>query len=127
MMTARFTPFLAKVLMSKTRFRLVWLGMPPSVTRRWFAGWTEGERYNTCAVPYFETTEALEILEMLKSLRPFFEDAEYDVEYDEFIFCEDIEMKREGRFEGQELDTPDGPKKVYPIGSWCWPWIEEGG
>lgn len=42
----------------------------------------------------------------------------------ELVFWGDIEMKRKERFEGEEVLTPEGSKKVYPVGAWAW--LEEG-
>lgn len=48
------------------------------------------------------------------------------MERDEFTFWYDIELKHEGRFEGEEISTAEGSKKAYPIGAWEWPRLAEG-
>ena len=110
-------------MLYKTRSRLDDYTFPADVTEQWFTGWSAGEIFNTCAVPYFEKDEADRILTMLRSV---YEDVAYEPPYDQYVFWEDIEMKREYRYDGQEMETPEGRKTLYPIGSWDWPWEAEG-
>lgn len=88
-----------------------------------FRGYAKGDTWNGWACPYFEKTVAEQIAEHYSELHRYDHEEEYWAEYvseeDAFAFHDD--QDEEPRKFGA-IDT--GEEKLYPIGAYCWTWVE---
>jgi hypothetical protein len=83
-------------------------------------GWTRGAHWNGWACPYFERDAALAILAKQ-------DEGGGKSQYDEttdtmLVWTEGDDEPR--RYPAEVLQTPEGPKTVYAVGSWEWIWDE---
>jgi len=83
-------------------------------------GWTRGEHWNGWACPRFEFSAALEVI--VFNNEPPVGTARFDPETDTVIVH--WQNDEEQRYEGEIIETAEGPKKVYAIGAWAWIWEE---
>jgi hypothetical protein len=83
-----------------------------------FEGWSDGTDWNGWAVPFFELDQAMEVL---AALRRTGRTSEYDPQTDTFVFAEQ-EDDDEEQYPSSEIDTADGPRKVYGLGAGVWIW-----
>ena len=109
-----------------------------------FEGYTEGDRWNGWACPYFTKEVGMEILE--KNFNSEYYYGFYNEEHDAFIFNmeddvkytiedlkEDFDLCKElcekygyvDIFEGQDIMYNGNPIHVYPIGAYGWIWDED--
>lgn len=85
-------------------------------------GYTCGETWNGWECPLFTKLEALRIVNIVKKVSDGRTLAEYNKEFDTFLFRtegEDAEA-----YAGRQYDTEDGVKTLYDIGSRSWTWDE---
>lgn len=84
-------------------------------------GWTADERWNGWACPRFEKEEADKILEdfNLGAEHQARYNEEKDTYYFPSIFDDEVEWDE---YQGQIINTFEGPKKIYTIGSGFWVW-----
>jgi hypothetical protein len=78
-----------------------------------FVAWTFDEEWNEWAVPHFEKNEADKVATA--------HNCKYNPDNDSYEFEQAGEVEE---FEGLEIKTFEGPKKVYPIGAGSWVWDE---
>lgn len=80
--------------------------------------YTNGQRWNGWAMPYFPAETAHALLEYMPDLR-------YDASQDAFVSKSDGGESQGDVFPAQELLVNGKPVKVYAVGagSWCW-WLE---
>lgn len=89
-----------------------WLPQGVSVS-----AYTNGQRWNGWAMPYFPFEAAMQLLPHTPNLR-------YDEVTDTFISTMEgyPEGEDEERFSAQTLSVDGTPVKVYAIGTGCWTW-----
>jgi len=99
-------------------FRPVQLSLMDSEVH--FTGWTNGEKWNGWAKPYFELAEGHRLIEWLKD-----DKSHYDATQDVFLtISQDSE---EEVWAACSIAITDGSSiKAYPIGasSWCWDQVD---
>ena len=86
-----------------------------------YIGYTSGKLWNGWATPYFELAEAKRVAE------GFNETAEYPMEYDNIydqFYILDMETKELETWKGEDIQTTEGIKHLYGIGSYSWVWDE---
>jgi hypothetical protein len=91
-----------------------------------FEGWTSDERWNGWACPYFEFDSAMKIMDTWNTLTfcgAVFE-SRYDESQDVFRFYESSGGDWD-HFGPESIEVAGKSIKVYPIGAFCWTWIEE--
>ncbi len=76
-----------------------------------FDAWTLEEEWNEWAVPYFEKSEADRVAKIHA--------CKYNSSKDTYEFEQDGVLEE---FEGVEIETEEGSKKVYSIGGGSWIW-----
>ncbi len=89
-------------------------------------GWTDGTLWNGWATPRFTETTSHSIVEAYNS-RPHKnadEKAWYNPDSDTFYFSNSDFPSEPETFTGAEHEIENKPTKLYPIGSWCWVWVE---
>lgn len=87
-----------------------------------YPGWTTGEDWNGWATPHFEFKAAMKLaknsgLLYEKGRNLFRPDPDHP-------YWENAEIEEEDIWKGEDIETPEGPKHVYPIGAWYWVWDE---
>lgn len=84
-------------------------------------GWTADKRWNGWAMPMFEFKEAMQITKLL-GLKDV-------LGYEDFISHSDPEYIEENEgvelWEAEDIMTPRGVVRVYPVGTGSWIWSEE--
>lgn len=84
--------------------------------------YSDGFAWNGWATPYFTLEQGLKLCEKMPSVR-------YDAGSDAFIATDEHQdpEDREQPFEATEIQTAEGPLKVYGIGAgfWVWEWADE--
>ncbi len=98
---------------------------PESTT---YEGYTSGEKWNGFDCPLFELEESLKIMKDFNDLN---EELELNIKLvydpDQDHFTEEDENYDEDEYVVYEpllINTPDGTKKLYPIGTGYWTWEE---
>ncbi len=83
-----------------------------------YNGWTFEDYWNGFECPYFEKDEADKIMIDMKGRfendKYIFDDPDYFPDYEE-----------DDAFASQVIETVEGPKKVWAIGSWYWTWMKD--
>lgn len=84
-----------------------------------YIGFTDGYLWNGWATPYFEVTEALQVMADYNkdTGNPMW----YDEITDTFRIAE-TEYTSEGNWKGEDFQTEEGIKHLYGIGAYCWVW-----
>lgn len=75
-------------------------------------GWTFGEDWNGFECPYFEEDQAIEISKLVNG--------KYDKKDQSFTFPDESD----DIYRAELILTPDGVKKVWPIGAYNWTWTK---
>ena len=98
--------------MNKTIFTID--GIAPA-----YIGYTDGDRWNGWATPYFEKEEAFRVMEDYNKNTeiPIF----YNEQYDTFYHFGTDNYSGE-MWKGEDHKTEDGIKHLYSIGAYCWVW-----
>lgn len=79
-------------------------------------GYTNGERWNGFACPFFERAEAEQIAAAMERQQPG--SARYEVDTDTFIIGDTGDTEAdEFAATGKMVATVDGPKMLYPVGT----------
>jgi len=88
-----------------------------------FEGWTDGSLWNGWACPAFEKQEADRLAAHLRSVGCV---AEFDAAKDAFTIREfdGADLYDPEEYEGLDIETPEGTKRVYAIGAYSWVWQE---
>ena len=84
-----------------------------------YIGYTDGDRWNGWATPYFEKSEAIRVMEDYNknTESPIF----YNEEYDTFYHFGTDNYSGE-MWKGERYQTEEGIKILYGIGAYCWIW-----
>lgn len=77
--------------------------------------YSNGQRWNGWAMPYFPAEAAQQLLEYMPDLR-------YDAQRDAYVAGADDGETEEDIFEAQPLIIAGKEVKTYPIGAGCWCW-----
>jgi hypothetical protein len=98
-----------------------YLDVDPETT---FKGFTKGNTWNGWACPYFEKVLAEQIAEHYSELHRYDHEEEYWADYvsEEDVFAFHNDQDGEPRKFGP-VDV--GEEKLYPIGAYCWTWVED--
>lgn len=92
-----------------------------------FKGYVDKDFYLHGYAPYFDLETMKDILTSLKEIddaRDYETKWKYDKKNDTFIY-EDVENGYgKERYKGEDVETEDGIKHLYPTGEWMWE-IEE--
>lgn len=84
-----------------------------------YIGYTKGQLWNGWATPYFEFSEAIEIMQDFNKCADNL--MKYDETYDQFYVWDegndDYEM-----WKGKDYATDEGIKHLYGIGAYSWVW-----
>lgn len=80
-----------------------------------FSGWSGGQLWNGWECPFFETESALAIVAMLNRWYP------ESARMESGSIVVELDGERD-EFTSQTIETPEGFKTAYAIGSgaWCW-------
>lgn len=95
-----------------------------------FPGYTYGEHWNGFACPMFEKEDGLQIAKGINAFSPYSDGSElhFDEGTDTFIYSQPTGKPDEREvvdwFKGRDVQTPDGVKHLYDIGSHSWIWTE---
>ncbi|MCS3645420.1 hypothetical protein [Salinibacter ruber] len=88
-----------------------------------FEGYTKGDTWNGWACPYFEKDVAEQVAEHYSELHRYEGEEEYWAEYaaekDVFAFY-DTQSEEPQEFGAVQV----GGEKLYPIGAYCWTWVQ---
>ncbi|WP_263788949.1 hypothetical protein [Salinibacter grassmerensis] len=88
-----------------------------------FSGYTKGDTWNGWACPYFEKDVAEQVAEHYSQEDQYDHEEEYWAEYipeeDAFAF-HNHEYEEPREFGAVAFDG----HKLYPIGAYCWTWVE---
>ena len=84
-----------------------------------YIGYTDGDRWNGWATPYFEKDEAMEVMKAYNECTesPMFYNEDYDTFYHFGTEGNSGEMWR-----GEKCKTAEGIKTLYGIGAYSWVW-----
>ena len=88
-----------------------------------FNAYIEETRYQMygSVYPLFPHEEAMRILKMINAVPDNFSKMNYDSGADRFEYC-DFAADEIVRFSGEDVETNEGPKHLYPIGTYDWQW-----
>jgi hypothetical protein len=78
-----------------------------------FIAWTFSEKWNEWSEPYFEKSEADKVAKI--------HNCKYNLDNDTYEYEQNGDVEE---FEGIEIKTIEGIKKVYAIGAGSWVWDE---
>lgn len=88
-----------------------------------YSAFIEEERYRLygSVYPLFPKSEAMRILRELNSIPDGFTKMNYDPSDDRFEYC-DFAAKEIIAFDTEDVETDEGPKHLYEIGTYSWQW-----
>jgi len=93
-----------------------------------YAGYTDDERWNGWACPYFERTVTDRVAADFIATGEGSEEgpnrAEYEAEQDRFLFFDPFNPDEPAKWYGTDIEVDGETVHVYPIGSWEWTWEE---
>ena len=92
------------------------------VIEDWFGpypGYTDGERWNGWATPYFEYDIALQMIEDWNATEGM--TAYYAADNDQFCFRSQSDDDWEC-FPSVTCEVDNQTRKLYPVGAFCWIW-----
>lgn len=86
-----------------------------------YIGYTNGDRWNGWATPYFEKEEAIRVMQGFSKCVEETEQMTYDEANDMFVVW--IEGYNDYDYwKGEDLQTEEGIKHLYGIGAYSWVW-----